>query len=553
MSEFANLSILWSLSAVKLGVLEYVLIAVNLLCIICAVFSLRSIFIINKTNSEKFRSLKEVLRAIEAFKREHGRSPKNMEELEAFEDAAADKETDETYVYVDEPQPAEPTPPQEIPVLAEPEPIAPMPQEAPVLAEPEPIASKPQETPVLVKPEPIAPKPVESPEPSEPKDAPVLKQKAEEELPPERKPFILDEDEETEDVADDDEDEDDDDEQIGDVLYENSNGFIKINYNRSHRARLVQTSERNKVYFSVIKNELLSYRGVKSRESWRFEAFHAARTCIAKMVVRGKTLYFYLALDAKQYADTRYNVLDQSGKKKYAQTPCLYRIKNNLRLRYAKQLIADMMANLGFVKVNKPYVDYAADFPYEGIESLIQKRLVKVLQVNNGGGDDSTDEDDGEQTVLQETVGEVAFDEVPSVQSVPSEQIVQEPAVSERAETYTSVYATEVKDMLRDDNAVERMEQSDLVSDRTKSTVVNIDTLGQYFENGERVTLEEMKKRIPNISQRATCVKVLARGRLGKALEVVADEFSIDAVKMIVLTGGKAIIKKMPAVKSKGK
>ena len=36
-------------------------------------------------------------------------------------------------------------------------------------------------------------------------------------------------------------------------------------------------------------------------------------------------------------------------------------------------------------------------------------------------------------------------------------------------------------------------------------------------------------------------LKILARGVLDKPLNVEAQDFSLDAVKMIVLTGGKAI------------
>ena len=36
-------------------------------------------------------------------------------------------------------------------------------------------------------------------------------------------------------------------------------------------------------------------------------------------------------------------------------------------------------------------------------------------------------------------------------------------------------------------------------------------------------------------------LKVLARGILDKAITVEAHEFSIDAVKMIALTGGKVV------------
>jgi ribosomal protein L15 len=59
----------------------------------------------------------------------------------------------------------------------------------------------------------------------------------------------------------------------------------------------------------------------------------------------------------------------------------------------------------------------------------------------------------------------------------------------------------------------------------------------------EHVSLESMKER-GLISKKTDFVKVLGRGLLDKQLIVEAQDFSADAVKMIVLTGGHAIHKK---------
>ena len=106
------------------------------------------------------------------------------------------------------------------------------------------------------------------------------------------------------------------------------------------------------------------------------------------------------------------------------------------------------------------------------------------------------------------------------------------------------VLANEVDELMQDDVAVALVEETEEFSDKTKSDIVNIDTLSKCFENGETATLEEMKKRIPAINRKATYIKVLARGTLDKKLTVIADSFSIEAVKMILLTGGNVVKKK---------
>ena len=80
----------------------------------------------------------------------------------------------------------------------------------------------------------------------------------------------------------------------------------------------------------------------------------------------------------------------------------------------------------------------------------------------------------------------------------------------------------------------------DSVAPVGKKHVVNVDTLSKAFASGDVVDLEALKSK-GLLPKNAKAVKVLARGSLDKVLTVRADDFSADAVKMIVLTGGKAI------------
>lgn len=79
-------------------------------------------------------------------------------------------------------------------------------------------------------------------------------------------------------------------------------------------------------------------------------------------------------------------------------------------------------------------------------------------------------------------------------------------------------------------------------ADRTRQTIVNIDTLNRYFQSGECVNLCTMRQRIPFFDQEATSVKVLSRGILTKRLEVQADVFSPAAKKNILSQGGSVVV-----------
>lgn len=67
---------------------------------------------------------------------------------------------------------------------------------------------------------------------------------------------------------------------------------------------------------------------------------------------------------------------------------------------------------------------------------------------------------------------------------------------------------------------------------------VNLDTICENFNNGEVVDIDSLKAR-GIIPEKAGKIKILARGIMTKRLTVIADKYSIQAVKMISLAGGE--------------
>ena len=70
--------------------------------------------------------------------------------------------------------------------------------------------------------------------------------------------------------------------------------------------------------------------------------------------------------------------------------------------------------------------------------------------------------------------------------------------------------------------------------------IVNIDSISDKFNNGEVVNLESLKAR-NLLPKKCNYFNVLARGILDKKITVEANDFSKDAIKMILLTGGNVI------------
>ena len=73
--------------------------------------------------------------------------------------------------------------------------------------------------------------------------------------------------------------------------------------------------------------------------------------------------------------------------------------------------------------------------------------------------------------------------------------------------------------------------------------IINVSVLSATFAAGDTVDLDTLKakKLLPKSTTR---YKVLADGQLDKPLTVIADQFSVQAIKMITLTGGHAVQKR---------
>jgi len=145
------------------------------------------------------------------------------------------------------------------------------------------------------------------------------------------------------------------------MLDREARGEIKIiyRYKKSFQSKLAQSQGNVQDYYSELKNALLTFKGVKNRMSWNYEAFNKGRAHVAKMDAKSKTLYLYLALDPAQLAETKYSVVDVSAKRKYASTPTLMKIKGERKFKHALELIEKLCGEqMELVKVEAENVDY---------------------------------------------------------------------------------------------------------------------------------------------------------------------------------------------------
>lgn len=123
--------------------------------------------------------------------------------------------------------------------------------------------------------------------------------------------------------------------------------------------RLLSLDDDIKEYYNLLKEEALSY-GLKSRLSISGDTFRLHTKTYLKIVVAGKGLKLYMALDPSAYRDSSIPVKDAGTKNLYKDIPLVFKVKSPLSLRRAKSLIKDVCEKDGLKQSEITTFDYVA-------------------------------------------------------------------------------------------------------------------------------------------------------------------------------------------------
>ena len=181
------------------------------------------------------------------------------------------------------------------------------------------------------------------------------------------------------------------------------------------------------------------------------------------------------------------------------------KVKSQRGVKFGKELIEILMQKLGVTRLeDKIETVKFSDYPYDTTKNLLERGLIKLKT------------EDGQSLTDAECLIWADF---------------------ERRER---VSVAEVQNLISDEVAVSLIEEKEEMVLLKPKGIINIDTLSENYQANETVTLESLKEK-KLIGNSVNHVKVLARGVLNKPLTVKMPEFSVDAAKMILLTGGKVI------------
>lgn len=170
--------------------------------------------------------------------------------------------------------------------------------------------------------------------------------------------------------------------EIDNQLVDAETGLI-IRLKRSFTAKICQSEEKVKGYYSDLKNELTSYKKINSNVSWHGDRFNFGRDTVAKINICGKTLCFYLALDPNdpEYKSTVYHQKDVGAQKAYESTPFMVKIKSDAAAKKALRLVGYLAEKVGTEKEeNFATVDYVEEFKYQSTKQLFEDGFIKVTK-----------------------------------------------------------------------------------------------------------------------------------------------------------------------------
>ncbi len=153
--------------------------------------------------------------------------------------------------------------------------------------------------------------------------------------------------------------------------------YIIARYRKSCEAKLMQSRPATKKYYSAIRNALMGYEGTKERMSWSIDTYTNEHTQIAKINVRPRTIDLYLALEPSTLEDSVYRGKDVGAKKKYAETPFLYKVNSPRKLTLALELVQRACEEQGLSPIDIEEINYEEQYPFTDTETLITRGLIR--------------------------------------------------------------------------------------------------------------------------------------------------------------------------------
>ncbi|MDE7372567.1 MAG: uL15 family ribosomal protein, partial [Clostridia bacterium] len=290
--------------------------------------------------------------------------------------------------------------------------------------------------------------------------------------------------------------EDSDDEEEWDSILDEEDDFVEATIveadgtvrktTPNFRMRLKESSDKNREWYAAIKNLFCSQKGVTYRVYKRVEKIRYQGQVIAVIGIAKRSIKLWLALKPYEYDARRYHHKDVSDKPRFVDVPLYVRVGSDRALTRAQELILALFQEQA-MESRKRYNDRSIQ---ELIFTLKHNRLL---------------------------------------------------ANKETKQLLCEVMHVHDCDVLDNETAEKCIESKNVdFIDESVIEQVKLDDIDANFQDGNRVTLDKLRK-AGLVSEECTGYTVVAGQRLTKPLIIVANDFTLEAIKLIALTGGRVI------------
>lgn len=148
-------------------------------------------------------------------------------------------------------------------------------------------------------------------------------------------------------------------------------------HNYSFEAKMALSDFQIRHHHKEILDFAHSY-GLKVSRSWKQERIYLGKKTFALLSFKGKKLCVALALEPKEYENSKYKFVDMTNVKRYQSTPFMFKITSERKVKHSLELLKVVLEKEGIENQNLQIVNKKISSKHK--KALIEKGLIKVIE-----------------------------------------------------------------------------------------------------------------------------------------------------------------------------
>lgn len=250
--------------------------------------------------------------------------------------------------------------------------------------------------------------------------------------------------------------------------------------------KLKMAMDRVKKYYSDFRNEINKYDKVSFKSTSSGDTLMYKRKVILKISIFSKALKVYMALNVNDF-DAKYHLVDVSKIKKYENIPLMIRVSSDRSYKYLLEIFEKLISKYRIpLKRNYQEYDYLSE---------LQSNTQEILSLL------------GYQDIVTKVATLKTIENVPNTLAKNCQVLITNPQKTK--------------------------------GERVVETVT-VGELSQAFKDNYKITMQLLKD-VGIISNEANYLRIIGKGDCRYKLDVIANDYDLEALKMIIMAGGNVV------------